>query len=98
MRLTGLAPRSTRSSASFERIEMDDTEKKAQFVICVRNDDYPASLDLRKIYRVVEDEDSQVKGFLRVIDESGEDYLYPPECFIYVDLPRSVRETIAALG
>lgn len=52
-----------------------------QFAICINNSEYPASLELRKIYRVLPDEDAQRDGDLRVIDESGEDYLYPADCF-----------------
>ena len=61
---------------------------KKQFVICIRNDDYPASLEPRKIYRVIEDTDASSLNLLRVIDESGEDYLYPANYFIAIKLPR----------
>jgi hypothetical protein len=52
------------------------------YVVCVRNDEVPASLELRKIYPVILDEESEKHGMLRVIDESGEDYLYPRGWFV----------------
>jgi len=57
------------------------------FVVCVRNDDYQASLELRKIYRVLPDKKAKEKALLRVIDESGEDYLYPADFFVPIEVP-----------
>lgn len=51
------------------------------YVICINNEEYPASLEMRKIYEIVTDVEAEKKGFLRVIDESGEDYLYPRNVF-----------------
>lgn len=65
-----------------------------QFAICVDNSEYPASLELHKIYRVLPDEDAARDGDLRIIDESGEDYLYPADYFLLIDLP---RDTVQAL-
>ncbi len=62
-----------------------------QFAVCVRNTDYPASLELHKIYRVLPDEDAAAEGDLRVIDESGEDYLYPANYFVLIDVPEEVE-------
>lgn len=62
-----------------------------KFVVCIENSGYPASLELHKIYRVLPDEDAARERDLRIIDESGEDYLYPAEWFAAVDLPRRVR-------
>lgn len=61
------------------------------FAVCVRNDGYPASLDLRKLYAVIEDAFGAHHGMIRVIDESGEDYLFPESYFVRVDLPRTVE-------
>ena len=52
-----------------------------EFVVCINNDDYPVSLELHKIYRVVPDEDAAVDSDIRIIDESGEDDLYPASYF-----------------
>jgi len=56
-------------------------KKPREFVVCVQNTGYPASLELRKIYEVLPDPDASTHGLIRVIDESGEDYLYPNNIF-----------------
>jgi hypothetical protein len=61
------------------------------FAVCINNRDYPASLELHKIYRVLPDDDAAKDGDIRVVDESGEDYLYPAKDFIHLDLPAEVR-------
>ena len=61
------------------------------FVICVRNDDC-GDLELRKVYEVLPDEKAAKDDYIRVIDESGEDYLYPATYFYPLELPRAVRE------
>ncbi|MBI3651840.1 MAG: hypothetical protein HY231_12540 [Acidobacteria bacterium] len=60
-----------------------------QFAVCINNQDYPASLERHKIYRVLPDED----GDLRVIDESGEDYLYPANWFVLIKLPEAIEKS-----
>ncbi len=65
-----------------------------KFAVCVNNTDYAASLELHKIYRVLPDEDAAVDGDIRVIDESGEDYLYPVEWFVPIELPQAVEESL----
>ncbi len=70
---------------------MIDSRKKNQlFAICVNNSGYPASLELYKVYRVLSDEVAEVEGDMRVIDESGEDYIYPADRFVLIDLPQKV--------
>ena len=64
------------------------------FVVCIKNAGYPASLELHKIYRVLRDDDAAAEGDLRIVDESGEDYLYPAEWFAAVELPRRVRTSL----
>jgi hypothetical protein len=66
-----------------------------KFVICVKNDDYPASLEVRKVYCCIPDADADRHGQVRVVDESGEDYLYPQEYFVPVELPADVERTIS---
>jgi len=68
---------------------------KSIFVICVKNDEYPASLELRKLYPRLPDADAARHGQIRVVDESGEDYLYPQDYFVDIDLPAEVERTIA---
>jgi hypothetical protein len=69
------------------------TRKTASsFVLCVKNRGYPASLELRKIYRALPDPEGARHGLARVIDESGEDYLYPVDFFIPIELPKAVNQ------
>lgn len=65
-----------------------------KFVICVKNNDYPASLEVRKLYQVIADPDAEKNYQIRVIDESGEDYLYPEDYFISVTLPHATEKAI----
>jgi hypothetical protein len=65
--------------------------KNPKFVICIKNSEYPASLEKRKIYEVIPDSDANIIDCIRIIDESGEDYLYPSSCFIDAHLPRVVE-------
>jgi len=64
------------------------------FVICIDNNEYPASLERRKLYETVPDADAESLGQLRVKDESGEDYLYPKELFVSVDLTCSTEKAV----
>jgi hypothetical protein len=65
---------------------------RTRFAVCIGNSGYPALLELHKIYRVLPDRDAEANGDLRVIDESGEDYLYEADRFLLVDFPpRTVR-------
>ena len=65
-----------------------------RFAICVDNSEYPASLELHKLYRVIPDEDAKKDSDLRIIDESGEYYLYPAEYFLLVDMPRGAAQSL----
>jgi hypothetical protein len=65
-----------------------------RFVVCVKNKDYAASLELRKLYQVVSDVSAAKLRQIRVIDESGEDYLYPEEFFVAVRLPQSAERAV----
>jgi hypothetical protein len=66
-----------------------------RFVLCVRNEECP-DLELRKLYRMLPDKRAQRDGFLRVVDESGEDYLYPESYFTPIRLARKAQEAVAA--
>jgi len=65
-----------------------------RFVVCIENTGYPASLELHKIYRIVPDADAARDDDVRIIDESGEDYLYPAEWFVVLELPRRVKGSL----
>ena len=58
------------------------------------NRGYPASLELHKIYRVITDKDAEADGDIRIIDESGEDYLYPASYFASIEVPAAVEESL----
>jgi len=65
------------------------------YAVCMDNEVYPVSLELHKIYRVLPDEEAEADGDIRIIDESGEDYLYPSNCLVVVDLPKAVEESFS---
>jgi hypothetical protein len=65
-------------------------------VVCVDNEGYPASLERRKIYVALRDADAEKHGLLRIIDESGEDYLYPKASFRSIALPQAVKKAVLA--
>ena len=69
--------------------------KNSKFVICIDNSDYPASLEKRKIYEVLPDKDAEKIEHVRIIDESGEDYLYPASCFIDANLSKETRDAVS---
>ena len=69
---------------------------KPAFVLCIRNDGYQASLEPRKLYRTLPDEFAVAKGLLRVIDESGEDYLYPADYFVPIVVPEEAAQVFEA--
>ena len=74
---------------------METSKKTSQkFVVCINNEDYPASLELHKIYRLLPDEDADAEGDIRIIDESGEDYLYPASYFVPIHVPHAVEESL----
>lgn len=66
-----------------------------RFVVCIRNDGYEASLERNKIYEIVSDEDAERDGDLRVIDGSGEDYLFAADRFVAIEVPAAVRESLS---
>jgi hypothetical protein len=67
-----------------------------QLVVCVNNDRHAASLETRKIYFALRDASAEKHGLLRIVDESGEDYLYPKAFFRSISLPRAVRRAVLA--
>jgi hypothetical protein len=66
------------------------------FVLCIENEGYPASLELRKVYQTLDDPAAAEHGFLRVIDESGEDYLYPARFFVPIQVPQEAERVFSA--
>lgn len=74
---------------------MNEQDPEPQFVICVKNKRYRASLELRKLYQVLPDGAADAHHMIRVIDESGEDYLYSLDYFYPISLPESLAATLA---
>jgi hypothetical protein len=72
-------------------------KSKKRFMLCVENRDCK-DLERRKIYQVLTDDEASKEGYLRVIDESGEDYLYPESYFILLQLPREAQEALQVAG
>ena len=74
---------------------MVESSPQRSFVVCVRNEGYEASLELHKIYRVLPDPDAETDGDIRVVDESGEDYLYPADWFVPIEVPDAVQASLS---
>ena len=72
-------------------------QPKKRFALCIDNTDYEASLILGKVYRVLPDARAAKDDIVRIIDESGEDYLYHKNHFVFVDFPKAVRKKLLQL-
>ena len=68
--------------------------RTTRFAVCVDNRSYPASLELHKIYRIIPDDEAEGDGDIRVVDESGEDYLYSADRFVQIEPPQTVRRSL----
>ena len=73
------------------------SETVRQFAVCVRNEEHEESLELRKIYEILDDPIAAKHNMIRVIDEEGEDYLYPRNWFLPIQLPHNIEEAILEL-
>jgi len=74
---------------------MNRQSAKLQFVVCVKNEGYPSSLERRKIYQVLPHSQAAAHGLIRVIDELGKYYLYPADYFVPITLPQTVVKALA---
>jgi hypothetical protein len=72
----------------------ESKHNSSEFVVCINNSDYPASLELHKIYRVISDKEVEDEGDIRIIDESGEDYIYPSSYFVPIQVPQTVEKSL----
>jgi hypothetical protein len=70
-------------------------KSEIQFVVCVNNEGYEASLEIGKLYRVVPDPDAAGRGYLSVVDESGEDYAYSADRFFPIEIPQALEKALA---
>jgi hypothetical protein len=82
--------KSTQRTRAVERMR----GMRRRFVVCVRNEGYEASLERNKIYAVVPDRKAEREGDLRVVDESGEDYLFSADRFVRIEVPEVVRQSL----
>ncbi len=69
-------------------------KRNSQFVVCVRNKGYAASLEVRKIYQLIPDRAGAKHGLVRVVDEMGKGYLFPQEYFVSLRLPQAVERAV----
>ncbi|PYQ27615.1 MAG: hypothetical protein DMF56_19745 [Acidobacteria bacterium] len=69
-----------------------------QFAICIRNGEYAGTLELRKVYEVLDDPSAAKRNYMRVIDESGEDYVYPRSWFVTVTVPEDIEQLLHELA
>jgi len=74
---------------------MKTRKQEPKYVVCIANDGYRVSLVVRRLYQVVPDPKADKRGLCRVLDESGEDYLYPKRLFAAVDLPSALSRKFA---
>ena len=72
---------------------MNERNQEPRFVVCINNNENE-DLEVRKLYQVLPDEAGAADGLLRVVDESGEDYLYPAELFLQIELPQAIEKAL----
>ena len=93
MKLMGLGVKTLKLNDIWNKVMV---EPKKHFVICVDNADYEASLILRKVYEIIPDKNAARDDLLRIVDESGEDYLYHKSHFVMVEFPIEVEQALLA--
>ena len=89
-------PKENKDQAVFGLNIMTNQKTKYRFALCIKNDDCE-DLEKRKLYQVLPDDDAAKEGYIRIVDESGEDYLYPESYFILVNLPREAQDALLSL-
>ena len=72
------------------------SNQAVQFALCLDNESYPASLEVGKAYRIIPDDEAAAHGYLRIIDESGEDYAFAASRFHVIDLPFAIGQALLA--
>ena len=93
MKRTASARKSSSASGTSTRSRTPSAANR-RFAVCVRNEGYEASLERNKIYTVLSDDEAERDGDLRVVDESGEDYLFAADRFVAIDVPSAVRASL----
>jgi hypothetical protein len=74
------------------------TEQAAKFAVCINNEGYLASLEVGKLYRVIPDDEAKSHGYIRIVDESGEDYGYTATRFYPLEVPQELADALRAVG
>ena len=74
------------------------TKKTTHFVVCINNEGYKASLEVGKLYQVIPDQEATSHGYIRVVDESGEDYGYAAERFFPLEIPQALADALQLAG
>lgn len=93
MKRTASVKKASRSNASFRK-PTRNRSRKPRLLVCLRNDGYEVDLQVGKAYLSLPDREGEKDGFVRVIDESGEDYLYPAEAFLPISLSPVVEKAL----
>jgi hypothetical protein len=100
MKRTASAEKSSNESDIWIKSMTTRKQSLRHFAVCIDNSEYPASLEIHKLYRVLSDKDAEREGDLRIVDESGEDYLYPADYFVLVEFPadtaRALKKSFAS--
>jgi len=84
-------------SAEEKQMKRPRSGPKRRFALCLKNDGCD-DLETRKIYQVLSDDEAAKEGYMRIIDESGEGYLYPESYFVFVDLPKEAEAALSSAG
>ena len=95
MKRMALERKTSSSSDSSKRIDAAGRQARSRYVLCVKNRGYAASLERRKVYRRLNDARASRHGLIRVVDESGQDYLYPSSYFVSIAVPKTARRALA---
>ena len=90
----GIGRREVKRKRYLDQAMAGKSKSAPRFAVCVKNEGYEASLERNKLYVVLPDGDAEREGDLRVVDESGEDYLYPASWFVALDVPKAVQESL----
>ena len=73
---------------------MNEYQAASRFVICIRNEGYEDDLHVKSVYSALDDENAGRSRYLRIIDETGEDYLFPASYFVVIDLPQEAEQAV----
>lgn len=87
-------PGGTKARRSFNVVQSLLITMNKQYVLCIKNENYKATLELRKVYQVVEDKQTP-DGLIRLVVETGEDYLFPQNLFVPISIPQAAENAFS---